>query len=93
MSVELAKDPNAAKGFAALRAAKLINKNMGIAGFFSTDNTKKLLASRSSWAGSSCGRGWNQLMGHCISQTLIGKTSFISSWYSAPHSLKSTFSA
>jgi hypothetical protein len=48
MSVELAKDPNAAKGFAALRAVKLINKNMGIAGFFSTDNTKKLLASRSS---------------------------------------------
>jgi hypothetical protein len=48
MSVELAKDLNAAKGFAALRAAKLINKNMGIAGFFSTDNTKKLLASCSS---------------------------------------------
>jgi hypothetical protein len=48
MSVELAKDLNAAKGFAALRAAKLINKNMGISGFFSTDNTKKLLASCSS---------------------------------------------
>jgi hypothetical protein len=48
MSVELAKDLNAAKGFAALRAAKLINKNMGIAGFFSTDNTKKLIASCSS---------------------------------------------
>jgi hypothetical protein len=50
MSVELAKDLNAAKGFAALRAAKLINKNMGRAGFFSTDNMKKLLAGCSSWA-------------------------------------------
>ncbi|KAH9537521.1 hypothetical protein CY35_16G056800 [Sphagnum magellanicum] len=30
------------------RLSVIVNKNMGIAGFFSTDNTKKLLASRSS---------------------------------------------
>ncbi|CAK9214231.1 unnamed protein product [Sphagnum troendelagicum] len=41
-SAELANDLNAAK-VAALRAAELVNKNMGIAGFFSSEYKKKLL--------------------------------------------------
>ncbi|CAK9267809.1 unnamed protein product [Sphagnum jensenii] len=42
MTAELANDLNAAK-VAALRAAELVNKNMGIAGFFSSEYKKKLL--------------------------------------------------